>query len=170
MGRASVASVPRVGFPDSLVFLGFLVVEESLIYRIDIREGRGKLNAFIILHEIQAVSPSSSAASYDENFFVLADVPVAQGGFTGVGISSCLPSSEGLEYFLFDLFARFQGSIFSILTSVSCELSYWHARFSHHTVNISLRLGHSAHLSSGSWRPLLCESLRALNQWSPEFS
>ena len=58
MGRASVASVPRAGFPDSLVFLGFLVLEESLIYRIDIREGGGKLNAFIILHEIQAVSPS----------------------------------------------------------------------------------------------------------------
>ena len=108
MGRASVASVPRVGFPDSLVFLGFLVLEESLIYRIDIREGRGKLNAFIILHEIQAVSPSSSAASYDENFFVLANVPVAQGGFTGGGIFSRPPSTESLEYFFFGLFAQFQ--------------------------------------------------------------
>ena len=99
MGRASVASVPRAGFPDSLVFLGFLVLEESLIYRIDIREGRGKLNAFIILHEIQAVSPSSSAASYDENFFVLADVPVAQGGFTGGGIFLARQALKALNTF-----------------------------------------------------------------------
>lgn len=47
-----------LGFPDSLAFLGFLVLKKSLVYRIDIREGGGKLNAFIILHEIQAVSPS----------------------------------------------------------------------------------------------------------------
>lgn len=108
MGRASVASVPRVGFPDSLAFLGFLVLEESLIYRIDIREGRGKLNAFIILHEIQAVSPSPplrammKTSLYWPMFQSLREVSRAAGFF------SRPPSAEIFEYFFFGLFAQFQ--------------------------------------------------------------
>ena len=76
MGRASVASVPRVGFPDSLAFLGFLVLEENLIYRIDIREGGGKPNTSVILHKIHIVSPLASARDHGENFFVPTDIPV----------------------------------------------------------------------------------------------
>ncbi|WP_338567850.1 hypothetical protein V7R84_08155 [Arachnia propionica] len=111
MGRASVASAPRAGFLDALAFLGFLVLEEYLIYRIDIREGGGKLNAFIIFHEIQAVSPSPPAASYDENFFISTNAPVVQGGYTSGGIFSRPPSTESLEYFFFGLFAQFQGPL-----------------------------------------------------------
>lgn len=111
-----------LGFPDSLAFLGFLVLEESLVYRIDIREGGGKLNAFIILHEIQAVSPSPPAASYDENFFVPTNVPVAQGGYTSSGIFSRPPSVESFEYFFFGLFTQFQGPILPVWTLRSREL------------------------------------------------
>ena len=77
MGGASVASVPRVGFPDSLVFLGFFVLEECLIYRIDIREGGGKPDTSVILHKIHIVSPLLSARDHGENFFVSTDIPVA---------------------------------------------------------------------------------------------
>lgn len=77
MGRASVASVPRVGFPDSLAFLGFLVLEESLIYRIDIREGGGKPDTSVILHKIRIISPLASARDHGENFIVPTDIPVA---------------------------------------------------------------------------------------------
>ena len=141
---------------DSLAFLGFLVFEECLIYRIDILEGGGKLNAFIVFHEIQAVSPSPPAASYDENFFVPANVPVAQGGCASGGILPRPPSVESFEYFFFGLFTQFQGPIPSTWSLSNVESLHLRSRYYSHILEASLQPLPFVRLPSGSCRSPLC--------------
>ena len=141
--RAPTRCLPNLssngGFPDSLALLGFLVLEESVIYRINVREGGGKSNTFIILNEIEIVSPSPPAASNDENFFVSTNVPVAQGCRTSGGIFSRPPSVESFEHFFFGLFTQFQGPVLSTWSLSNVKFSYLRSRYYSHILKVSLR-------------------------------